>query len=155
MKKVAMIGSIHEDGWKILEEENCEVFEINDFSRKNLMEQLSDVDGIALRTAKLDKDILRKCPKLKIVARHGVGYDSVDLNYLNQNKQALAVTGTSNAVSVAEHVMTMFLCLAKQIYKSDNFVRSGKFTKKMNCPIFLNFIKKIFSFWGSGALDKL
>lgn len=36
MKKVAMIGSIHEDGWKILEEENCEVFEINDFSKKKL-----------------------------------------------------------------------------------------------------------------------
>ena len=65
MKKVAMIGSIHKDGWKILEEENCEVFEINDFSKKNLIEQLGDVDGIALRTEQLDEDILRKCPKLK------------------------------------------------------------------------------------------
>ena len=142
MKKVAMIGSIHEDGWKILEEENCEVFEINDFSKKNLIEQLCDVDGIALRTAQLDEEILRKCPKLKIVARHGVGYDSVDLNYLNQNKQALAVTGTSNAVSVAEHVMMMFLCLTKQINKSDNFVRSGKFTKKNELPNFFELYKK-------------
>ena len=155
MKKVAMIGSIHEDGWKILEEENCEVFEINDFSKKNLIEQLCDVDGIALRTAQLDEEILRKCPKLKIVARHGVGYDSVDLNYLNQNKQALAVTGTSNAVSVAEHVMTMFLCLIKQINKSDNFVKSGKFTEKNELPDFFELYKKIFLFWGSDALDKL
>ena len=55
MKKVAMIGSIHEDGWKILERENCEIIEINDFSKKNLIEQLGDVDGIALRTAQLER----------------------------------------------------------------------------------------------------
>ena len=76
------------------------------------MEQLGGVHGIALRTAQLDEEILSECPKLQIVARHGVGYDNVDLNYLNQNKQALAITGTANAVSVAEHVMTMFLCLS-------------------------------------------
>ena len=154
MKKVAMIGSIHEDGWKILEEENCEVFEINDFSKKNLIEQLSDVDGIALRTAKLDEEILRECPKLQIVARHGVGYDNVDLNYLNQNKQALAITGTANAVSVAEHVMTMFLCLAKQIYKSDNFVRSGKFTKKNELPNFFELYKKNILILGFGRIGQ-
>jgi D-3-phosphoglycerate dehydrogenase len=154
MKKVAMIGSIHEDGWKILEEENCEVFEINDFSKKNLIEQLCDVDGIALRTAQLDEEILRKCPKLKIVARHGVGYDSVDLNYLNQNKQALAVTGTSNAVSVAEHVMTMFLCLIKQINKSDNFVKSGKFTEKNELPDFFELYKKNILILGFGRIGQ-
>ena len=129
MKKVALIGSIHKDGWEILENNNFEVFEINDFSKKNLIEQLSDVDGIALRTAQLNEEILSECPKLQIVARHGVGYDNVDLNYLNQNKQALAITGTANAVSVAEHVMTMFLCLVKQINKSDKFVKSGKITE--------------------------
>ena len=34
MKKVAVIGSIHKDGWKILENNNFEVFEINNFSKK-------------------------------------------------------------------------------------------------------------------------
>ena len=37
-----------------------------------------------------------------------------------KDKQALAVTGTSNAVSVAEHVMTMFLYLIKKINQSNN-----------------------------------
>ena len=61
-----------------------------------------------------------KCKKLKIIVRHGVGYDNVDLKYLNSKKIALGITSTSNAVSVAEHVLTMFLYLAKRIYKSDN-----------------------------------
>ena len=44
-----------------------------------------------------------------------MGYDNVDLDFLNKNKIALAITGTSNAVSVAEHVMTMILYLTKNI----------------------------------------
>ena len=44
-----------------------------------------------------------------------MGYDSVDLEYLNQNKIPLAITGKSNAVSVAEHVITMFLVSARKI----------------------------------------
>ena len=62
--------------------------------------------------------------------------------YLNQNKQALAITGTANAVSVAEHVMTMLLYLVKQINKSDNLVKSGKFTKKNELHDFFELYKK-------------
>ena len=59
----------------------------------------------------------------KIVSRHGVGYDNVDLKYLNKTKIALAITGSSNAVTVAEHVMAMFLNLCKLSKTSDQLVR--------------------------------
>ena len=86
MMKIAMMGAIHTDGLSILEKNGYDVFEITDFSSNSLIGKLQNVDGIALRTAKLTKDILEKCHKLKIVSRHGVGYDNVDLNYLNDNK---------------------------------------------------------------------
>ena len=108
MNKIAIIGPHHQEGWDVLKKINFDVFEITNLSKNNLIKELIDVDGIALRTTKLDEEILSKCSKLKIVARHGVGYDSVDINYLNQKKIALAITGTTNAVSVAEHVMTNF-----------------------------------------------
>ena len=130
MNKVAIIGPHHQDGWDVLQKMNLDVFEITDLSKNNLIKELKDVEGIALRTTKLDEEILRKCSKLKIVARHGVGYDSVDINYLNRKRIALAVTGTSNAVSVAEHAMTMFLYLAKNIDKSNNLTKKGDFDKK-------------------------
>ena len=76
------------------------------------------MDGILLRTAKLDENILSRCNNLKIISRHGVGYDNVDIKYLNQNKIALGITSTSNAVSVAEHVLTSFLYLTKNIHLS-------------------------------------
>ena len=52
--------------------------------------------------------------QLQIIGRHGVGYDNVDLNYLNE-KNSSRCTGTANAVGVAEHVMTFFLQLTKNI----------------------------------------
>ena len=74
------------------------------------------MDGIVVRTAEINKNILSQSKNLKIVARHGVGYDNVDTEYLNNNKIAMAITGTANATSVAEHVMTMMLCLTTVSY---------------------------------------
>ena len=83
MTKVALIGEFHEAGKKILEENNINYFSTFDYDFENLKNCLSDCDGIGIRTAKLPAEVLSHCSKLKIVARHGVGYDSVDLDYLN------------------------------------------------------------------------
>ena len=154
MSKIAMMGEIHEDGWKILEQQNFDVFEITDFSIDNLIKELKDVDAVALRTASLKENVLKHCPKVKIISRHGVGYDNVDLNYLNKHKKALAVTGTSNAVSVAEHVMTMFLCLAKKINQSDTLVRTNEFTNKASIGNFFEMYKKNILILGFGRIGQ-
>jgi len=154
MNKIAIIGPHHQDGWDVLQKMNFDVFEITDLTKKNLIKELIDVDGIALRTTKLDEEILSKCSKLKIVARHGVGYDRVDVNYLNQKKIALAVTGTSNAVSVAEHVMTMFLYLVKNINQSNILTKKGDFDKKANLPDFFELYKKNILILGFGRIGQ-
>ena len=154
MNKVAIIGPHHQEGRDVLQKMNFDVFEITDLSKDNLIKELIDVDGIALRTSKLDEEILSKCSKLKIVARHGVGYDSVDVNYLNQKKIALAITGTSNAVSVAEHVMTMFLNLVKNIDKSNNLTKKGDFDKKADLPDFFELYKKNVLILGFGRIGQ-
>ena len=52
--------------------------------------------------------------RLKVVSRHGVGYDNVDLDVLNRRGIPLALTADANATSVAEHVLFMMLHLAKR-----------------------------------------
>ena len=113
--KTAVMGSVHSDGWDLLKNENFQCFEITNFSEQNLIKVLEDVDAIFLRTSNLNINILSKCRNLKIISRHGVGYDNVDIDYLNKHQIALAITSTSNAVSVAEHVLTCFLYLTKNI----------------------------------------
>jgi len=154
MKKIAIIGPIHKDGWAVFKKLNFDVFEITNLSRDNLIKQLKDIDGIALRTANLDSNIMKECPKLKIVSRHGVGYDNVDTSYLNKNKLALAVTGTSNAVSVAEHVLTMFLYLSKNIHLSDALTKNGDFDKKTTLPNFFELFQKNILIMGFGRIGQ-
>jgi D-3-phosphoglycerate dehydrogenase len=154
MKKIAIIGPIHKDGWAVFKKLNFDVFEITNLSRENLIKQLKDIDGIALRTANLDSNIMKECPKLKIVSRHGVGYDNVDTSYLNKNKLALAVTGTSNAVSVAEHVLTMFLYLSKNIHLSDALTKNGDFDKKTTLPNFFELFQKNILIMGFGRIGQ-
>lgn len=154
MKKVAIIGPIHKDGWDFLKKKDFDVFEITDLSSNNLIKELQNVSSIILRTKKLDKEILAECKNLKIVARHGVGYDNVDLNFLNKKKIALAVTGSANAVSVAEHVMTMFLYLAKNINQSDLLTKKGDFEKKASLPNFFELYKKNILILGFGRIGQ-
>ena len=152
--KVSVIGEIHSSGWEILNKSNFEVFEINNFEPNNLKEELKNVDGILLRTSKLDENVLSHCKNLKIIARHGVGYDNIDYNYLNKNKIALTITGTSNAVTVAEYVLTAFLSLARKIELSDKLVKTGKFKEKKTLPDFFEIYQKKILICGFGRIGK-
>ena len=102
---------------------------ITDVSEENLIKKLAEFDACTLRVTKLDEKILKHCPKLKVISRHGVGIDNVDLNYIKSNNISLLITATANAVAVAEHVMTMFLTLSKSVKNYDTEVRKGNFKK--------------------------
>ena len=128
MFKIAIVEKIDESGLKLLEKHPDFEFDvIENISKENLIKELPKFDGLTLRVAKLDSEILQNCKKLKIISRHGVGYDNVDLNYLKKNNITLLITATANAVSVAEHAMYMILSLSKGITFYDAAVRSGNF----------------------------
>ena len=152
--KVAILGIVHQKGLDFLRQKDFEVFEVKNFEPEYLKEKLKFVDGILLRTSKLDKNILKNCSKLKIISRHGVGYDNVDADYLNQKKIALGITSKSNAVSVAEHVMTFFMYLTKNLSTSDKLVRDGNFKKKSELPDFFELYEKKVLIFGFGRIGK-
>ena len=152
--KVAVLGKVDQKGLSFLRENEFKVIEIENFEIQNLKEQLKDVDGILLRTTKLDKEILQHCDNLKIISRHGVGYDNVDLDFLNENKIALCITSTSNAVSVAEHVLSFFIYLTKNLSLSDSLVKEGNFEKRSQLPNFFELYKKKVLIIGFGRIGK-
>ena len=152
--KVAVLGKVDPKGLSFLIENEFKVIEIESFEIQNLKEQLKDVDGILLRTTRLDKEILQHCDNLKIISRHGVGYDNVDLDFLNDNKIALCITSTSNAVSVAEHVLSFFIYLTKKISLSDSLVKEGNFEKRSKLPNFFELYKKKVLIIGFGRIGK-
>ena len=154
MTKIALIGEFHDAGKEILRHNKTNFIEIFDYDFENLKKQLADCDAIGVRTAKLSAEVLSHCKSLKIVARHGVGYDSVDLEYLNQNKIPLAITGKSNAVSVAEHVITMFLVSARKIIECHELVKKGEFSKKTLIKNTVELFNKKILIIGYGRIGK-
>jgi len=126
--KIAVIEEIHKDGLNLLDSHPDFEYElITDVSESNLIKKLPNFDACTLRVSKLDEKILKHCNKLKVISRHGVGIDNVDLDYIKKNNISLLITATANAVAVAEHVISMFLSISKSISKYDEEVRKGNF----------------------------
>ena len=87
MHKIAIIEKIHQDGINLLKNNSAYEFEIiEDASEENLIKVLPNFDACTLRVSKLNEKILSKCKNLKVISRHGVGYDNVDLNYIKKNQ---------------------------------------------------------------------
>ena len=130
MKKIAVIEQIHKDGLELFEKNPEYEYElITNVSEENLIKKLPEFDGCTLRVTKLNENILKHCPNLKVISRHGVGYDNVDLPFIKKKNISLLITATANAVAVAEHVIYMMLSISKSINKYDNEVRIGNFKK--------------------------
>ena len=86
MYKIGIIDTMNEKGLKLFDQKKNFSYEIiNDLSRENLKKELPKFDGVTLRRGKLDAEILSKCKNLKVISRHGVGYDNVDVDFLNEN----------------------------------------------------------------------
>ena len=133
MSKIAIVDKIHSDGIKLLEKNQKFQYEvIEDLSKKNLISKLPAFDGITLRRGKIDAEILEKCKNLKVISRHGVGYDNVDIKFLKKNNITLLVTATTTSVSPAEHIMFMILNISKGKNFYDQAVRNGKFESIMH-----------------------
>ena len=155
MFKIAIVEKIDEAGLKILKKHNNFEYEIiENVSKNNLIKELPKYDALTLRVAKLDSEILKHCKKLKVISRHGVGYDNVDLNFLKQNNINLLITATANAVAVAEHAMYMILSLSKGVTYYDTAVRSGDFKKNVSKIETFELFKKEILIAGFGRIGK-
>ena len=86
---------------------------------------IGKADALVIRTQPLSAATIAQASRLKIVSRHGVGYDSVDVAALNKRRIPLCIVGDVNSLSVAEHAMMLILACAKQVIRADRAVRSG------------------------------
>ena len=135
MKKILVIQPIHEEGINLLKNNsNFEYEVVNNVDTEFLKSKIKDCDGISIRTAKLSGDVIEAANNLKIISRHGVGYDNIDLEVSKKKGITLAITATANAVAVAEHVMFMILNISKRGSMYDDTVKSGKFNERNKLP---------------------
>ena len=128
MFKVAVVGPIHEEGMQLFHERSdIEVTVLQDLSPEGIAKGVTGVDAITIRTQLLPKEALALAPGLRIVSRHGVGFDNVDIPYLSSRKIPMAITVDANYTAVAEHTLMMMLVLAKDALQGNATVLEGNF----------------------------
>lgn len=88
------------------------------------------LDAIICRARPITRELIEQCPNLKVIARHGVGVDSVDVKCATQHRIAVINAPTSNADSVAELVVALFLMLSRMLYEANVKSRESSFEKK-------------------------
>ena len=146
MRKILIVQNINEKGLNLLDQHPDYEFEVlEDINDPSLKDKIVDCDGVSLRTGKLTSEIINLGKKLKIISRHGVGYDNIDLQICKKNNITIAITATANAVAVAEHVMFMLLSISKRKSMYDDIVKTGNFNDRNKLP-------KTQEIWGKNIL---
>ena len=130
-KKVLMIQGLHEEGQKLLlARDDIEPVTIMSANEDEIIQAAKEAHGITVRTANISKKIIENSKNLQVVSRHGVGYDSIDVDALNDCGIPLAIAAHSNMISVAEHAMFMLLALSKNVFYYDQFARKADWTTR-------------------------
>lgn len=108
-------------------EQGYEIREAEDLSEETLCRQVVGCDAILARTAKISRRVLEAGTRLKIVARHGVGVDNIDLEAATELGIQVTNTPLANVETVAEHTIGLILALSHGIVLQDGELRRGNF----------------------------
>ena len=117
-------------GYEFLRERGYEVVDGRGFTEEDIVADIADCDAAIIRTANVTAKILDAAPKLKILARHGAGYDGVDLAAARRNGVLVCTAGGANAISVAELAIFYMLYCSRNFKKvQNNYLKDYRYAK--------------------------
>ena len=129
MPHILLTGMIHRAGMELLESRSDVTLEsIDNPTEADFAARLPRADALIVRTAIVPPAALDGAGRLRVISRHGVGYDNIPVDALTRRGIPLTVVGNVNAVTVAEHALFLILALAKQCIPHDRAVREGRWT---------------------------
>lgn len=85
--------------------------------------------GIIARIGRIDGSVFDAAPQLRVISKHGVGVDTIDVDAASTHGIPVLVATGANAISVAEHTMALLFAVAKRLVSLDRGLRSGRWEK--------------------------
>ncbi len=110
----------------------------------------ADAAGIIVGVDQMDRALIDSCPQLKVICKFGVGTDNIDVAYAKEKGIQVERTVGSNSRAVAEHVIALMFCDAKNLATSIQTVKEGEWEK----PTGQELHEKILGIIGFGAIGK-
>ncbi len=125
--RVLVPQKIVQEGIRLLEENGASIVVPPSHDEATLVEYVSDVDAIIARTEIYSEKVLENANRLKIIARHGIGVDNIDVKAATKYGIKVTNTPSANINAVAELVLTFMLASTRHLLPIDEAVRNGNF----------------------------
>lgn len=123
-KKILIIESIHKRGVAVFGDQ-FDIRVASDPSAATVIREIKGVEGVIVRKAPMTREIIEAADTLRVIGRHGVGVDNVDVQAATEKGIVVTNTPNANTASVAEMTLIMLGALAKQIVVRDREMRAG------------------------------
>ena len=153
-KKLLLPATMRRAGWDVLaarRDVEAVPFEVN-IAPEAFHRLLADAHGVGLSLTPFGEAEARAAPHLQVVARHGVGYDLVDVPALTRHRLPLMVTGTANSPSVAEQALHFMFAFAKRSVALDAMVREQRWSQRLAEPLPIDLFEKTLLVVGFGRI---
>ncbi|MEN3534486.1 phosphoglycerate dehydrogenase [Microbispora sp. ZYX-F-249] len=122
--------------------------------RSQLLPALADVDALIVRSAtQVDAEAIAAAPKLRVVARAGVGLDNVDVEAATKAGVMVVNAPTSNITSAAEHTVALILASARNVAQAHSALKGGEWKRSKYTGVELD--EKVVGILGLGKIGQL
>jgi len=106
--------------------EHCEVTILDAYAPEDrYVAACAEAAAILARLGTVTRRVIEAAPHLRIIARHGVGVDAVDLAAATEHGVLVTTTGAANAAAVAEYTFALLLMLVRKTHDADRTMREG------------------------------
>src|SRR4051812_19448961 len=107
--------------------QEADLIELYDRPGETLEQHLPEADGLVVRIARVTAAQIAMAPRLKVIGKHGIGIDNVDLEAATRRGVHVVFTPGSNQEAVAEHPLMLMLMLARRVEPLAALARAGRF----------------------------
>jgi D-3-phosphoglycerate dehydrogenase len=107
----------------------------HNLTEAELRSALPQADAMLAGGELLTAELLALAPRLRVIARTGVGYDTVDVAAATVQKIVVAITPGTNHDSVAEHTFALLLALLRRVVINDTTIRAGGWDRTTVAPV--------------------
>ncbi|MCL4396451.1 MAG: phosphoglycerate dehydrogenase [Chloroflexi bacterium] len=124
--------------WKVLEDAGLEIVTPpvdRPLSEAELIPLLKDADAALVGVDEVTAQVIASAPRLKVISKHGVGVDAIDVAAATRRGVAVTNTPGANQVAVAEFAVALILSLARRIPSHDLVVRAGKWNRQIGIEL--------------------
>jgi D-3-phosphoglycerate dehydrogenase len=145
---------ISETGILYLDERGYTLKKGQGFTEDDIVRDIADADGLLIRNARITRRIIDAALKLKVIGRHGVGLDTIDVDYATQKGIQVTNAPLSNTNAVAEHTLLLILACAKHLVEIVTAFKGGDFDIRHRIKN-IELRGKILGVVGCGRIGKL